>query len=75
MIETLIHAIMEQVEQPKQDLEHNIRALLNEAVTKMDLVSQDEIQRQKNALALANQRLNQLQAQLQVLESELHKIN
>ncbi|TCM71135.1 hypothetical protein EC844_101423 [Acinetobacter calcoaceticus] len=66
---------MEQVEQPKQDLEHNIRALLNEAVTKMDLVSQDEIQRQKNALALANQRLNQLQAQLQVLESELHKTN
>ncbi len=27
MIETLLHAILEQVEQPKKDLEHNLRAL------------------------------------------------
>ena len=42
MIETLLHAILEQVDQPKKDLEHNLRALLNEAVSKMDLVSKDE---------------------------------
>lgn len=34
MIETLLHAILQQVEQPKKDLEHNLRALLNEAVSK-----------------------------------------
>jgi translation elongation factor EF-4 len=32
MIETLLQAIMEQIEQPKKDLEHNLRALLSEAV-------------------------------------------
>ena len=60
MIETLLQAILEQVEQPKQDLEHNLRALLNEAVTKMDLVSKDEIERQRTALNNANLRLNDL---------------
>lgn len=64
MIDTLIHAILEQVQQPQKDLEHNLRALLNEAVTKMDLVSQEEIQRQKTALDQANLRLNHLEKQL-----------
>ena len=39
MIETLLQAILEQVDQPKKDLENNLRALLNEAVEKLDLVS------------------------------------
>ena len=68
MIETLLQAILEQVDQPKKDLEHNLRALLNEAVTKMDLVSKDEIERQKTALLNANERLSQLQAQVKALE-------
>ena len=68
MIETLLQAILEQVEQPKQDLEHNLRALLNEAVTKMDLVSKDEIERQRTALNNANLRLNDLLKQVEALE-------
>ncbi len=44
MIETLLQAILEQLDQPKKDVENNLRALLNEAVTKMDLVSKDEIE-------------------------------
>ncbi|WP_111895024.1 accessory factor UbiK family protein [Acinetobacter sp. MB5] len=71
MIETLLQAILEQIDQPKKDLEHNLRALLNEAVTRMDLVSQDEIQRQKNALLLANQRLALLDEKIKQLESTL----
>lgn len=71
MIETLLQAILEQLEQPKSDLEHNLRALLNEAVTKMDLVSRDEIERQKTALANANLRLNELLTQVEVLEQKL----
>ena len=46
MIETLLQAILEQVDQPKKDIEHNLRALLNEAISKMDIVSKDEIERQ-----------------------------
>jgi BMFP domain-containing protein YqiC len=50
MIETLLQAILQQIEEPKKDLEHNLRALLNEAVSKMDLVSKEEIERQRTAL-------------------------
>ncbi|RKG33529.1 accessory factor UbiK family protein [Acinetobacter tianfuensis] len=71
MIETLLQSILEQLDQPKKDLEHNLRALLNEAVSKMDLVSKEEIDRQRTALTHANQRLEQLLAQVDMLESEL----
>ena len=73
MIETLLHAILEQVDQPKKDLEHNLRALLNEAVSKMDLVSKDELTGQQTALNNANMRLEQLQQQLMQLETQLQK--
>ncbi|MBO3673169.1 accessory factor UbiK family protein [Acinetobacter soli] len=71
MIETLIAAILEQMDQPKKDLEHNLRALLNEAVEKLDLVSHHEIERQRIALEQANLRLNQLQEQITLLEEHL----
>ena len=67
MIETLLQAIMEQLKTPKEDLEHNLRALLNEMVSQMDLVSQEELERQKQALFLANQRLEHLQQQVEAL--------
>ena len=68
MIETLLQAILEQVDQPKKDLEKNLRALLNESVEKLDLVSKQELERQKIALNLANQRLTELQQQMKALE-------
>ncbi|WP_151709255.1 accessory factor UbiK family protein [Acinetobacter brisouii] len=71
MMETLLQAILEQIDQPKTDIEHNLRALLNEAVSRMDLVSQAEIQRQKNALLIANQRLALLDEKIKQLESAL----
>ncbi|UNW08002.1 MULTISPECIES: accessory factor UbiK family protein [unclassified Acinetobacter] len=71
MIETLLQAILQQVEQPKKDLEHNLRALLNEAVSKMDLVSKEELERQRTALNNANQRLNVLLKQVEELEEKV----
>lgn len=71
MIETLLQAILQQVEQPKKNLEQNIRALLNEAVTKMDLVSKEEIERQRTALDNANHRLNDLLKQVEALEDKI----
>ncbi|MGC3819669.1 accessory factor UbiK family protein [Acinetobacter sp. G11] len=71
MIETLLKAIMEQLDQPKKDVEHNLRALLNEAVSKMDLVSKDEIERQRTALNNANLRLNELLKQVETLEIKI----
>ena len=71
MIETLLQAILQQVEQPKNDLEKNLRALLNESIEKLDLVSKQELERKKNALNLANQRLTELQEKMQMLEEKL----
>ncbi len=71
MIETLLQAIMEQLDQPKKDIEHNLRALLNEAVSKMDLVSKEEIERQRTALNNANLRLNELLKQVEALETKI----
>lgn len=71
MFETLLQAIMEQLDQPKKDLEHNVRALLNEAVSKMDLVSKEEIERQRTALNNANLRLNELLKQVESLELKI----
>ncbi|MFV5502045.1 MULTISPECIES: accessory factor UbiK family protein [unclassified Acinetobacter] len=71
MMETLLQAIMQQVEQPKKDLEHNLRALLNEAVAKMDLVSKEEIERQRTALNKANYRLDELLKQVEALEEKI----
>ena len=68
MIETLLQAILQQVDQPKKDLEKNLRALLNESIEKLDLVSKQELERQRTALNSANQRLNELQQQLKSLE-------
>jgi len=68
MIETLLQAILQQIDQPKKDLEKNLRALLNESVEKLDLVSKQELERQKIALNLANQRLAALQQQMSTLE-------
>lgn len=73
MIESLLHAILEHLDQPKKDIEQNLRSLLNEAVTKMDLVSKDEIERQKTALQNANLRLTQLQDQVKALETLLQQ--
>lgn len=71
MIDTLLEAILQQIDQPKKDLEHNLRALLNEAVSKMDLVSQEEMQRQRTALDLAHQRMDLLLEQINALQTEL----
>ncbi|MGE8549634.1 MAG: accessory factor UbiK family protein [Acinetobacter calcoaceticus] len=71
MLETLLQAILEQIDEPKKDLEKNLRALLNEAVENLDLVSRQEIDRQKTALQSANQRLAELQKQVELLEETL----
>ena len=69
MIETLLQAILQQVDQPKKDLEKNLRALLNESIEKLDLVSKQELDRQRLALNTANQRLTELQQQMKILEA------
>lgn len=75
MIETLLQAILQQIDQPKKDLEKNLRALLNESIEKLDLVSKQELDRQRTALNLANLRLTELQQQMKTLEEMVQNKN
>lgn len=75
MIEPLVQRILQQFEQPKKDFEHNVRALLSESIEKMDIVSREELQRHQQALALANQRLANLQQQFEQLQQQLAEKN
>ena len=75
MIETLLQAILQQIDQPKKDLEKNLRALLNESIEKLDLVSKQELDRQRTALNLANLRLTELQQQMKALEEMVQNKN
>ncbi|ESK38421.1 hypothetical protein P256_01960 [Acinetobacter nectaris CIP 110549] len=74
MIEQLIQSILSQIEQPKADLEHNLRALLSETVKKMDLVSKEEIERHQIALSQANIRVDELSQQVTILEQAIQNI-
>ena len=71
MVETLVSAILKQIEQPKKDIEHNVRALLQEAISQMDLVSKTELERQQHLLQQTTQRMNELSQQVQQLEEML----
>ena len=73
-IDMLIEELKAQIERPKADLEHNLRSVLNEFVSKMDLVSQDELNRQKIALAEANAKLVQMQEQFIALEQKIKSL-
>lgn len=74
MIEQLIQSILSQIEQPKADLEHNLRALLSETIKKMDLVSKEEIERHQIVLSQANIRVDELSQQVTILEQAIQNI-
>ncbi len=71
MIEQLVQAILEQMQEPKADLEKNLRALLSEMITRMDLVSQEEFLRQQAALLNAQKNIGSLLAQIETLTEKV----
>ena len=71
MIEQLLQAVMEQLQTPKADLEKNLRAVLAEMVEKMELVSQDELQRQQRQLQTAQQDIKALLSQIEQLNQQV----
>ncbi|MFB2539704.1 MULTISPECIES: accessory factor UbiK family protein [unclassified Acinetobacter] len=68
LFDTAIDALKQQLNTPKQDLEKNLRAILNEMVEKMDLVSHEQMQRQQQALANAQARISELEQKFQQLQ-------
>lgn len=70
MIEQLIHSVLQQLEKPRADLEKNLHALLSEMVTKLELVSKQELDRQEQQLADARRTILELSKRLDQLEQQ-----
>jgi hypothetical protein len=56
---------------PARDIEKNMKALLGSAFGKLDLVTREEFDVQREVLAHARQRLAELEDRVAALESEL----
>lgn len=72
MIEQFLQSILEQVQQPKADLEKNVRALLAEMITRFNLVSQEELERQAILLSKAQKSIEELSNQVDELTQQIN---
>lgn len=54
---------------PARDIEKNVRALLGSAFGRLDLVTREEFEVQREILAQARQRLGELEARVAALEA------
>ena len=59
----------------KDDIEKNLRATLNSAFSKMDLVTREEFDIQASLLSRTREKLEGLQEKLSALEKQLEKNN
>ncbi|AUM01288.1 MAG TPA: accessory factor UbiK family protein [Pseudothauera hydrothermalis] len=60
---------------PARDIEKNVRALLGSAFAKLDLVTREEFEVQREILAQATRRLAELEARVAALEARLEGRN
>lgn len=56
---------------PAADLERNVKAMMGQAFTRMDLITREEFDVQNELLARARERVDQLDAQVRQLETRL----
>lgn len=56
---------------PAADLERNVKAMMGQAFTKMDLITREEFDVQADLLARSRERVEQLSAQIQQLEARV----
>ncbi|MVW70597.1 MULTISPECIES: accessory factor UbiK family protein [unclassified Bordetella] len=56
---------------PAADLERNVKAVMSQAFTRMDLITREEFDVQTDLLARARERVDQLAAQVQLLETRI----
>ena len=64
-------AVPDSLKSVKEDLDHNIRAALTSAFTRLDLVTREEFEVQSAVLARTRARLEALEARVQKLEALL----
>lgn len=69
ILDVLSERLPEGVAELGQDLRHNLAAVVKESLGKMDLVTREEFEVQTRVLARTRQRLEQLEQQLQQIET------
>ena len=63
-----VHQVLQQ--SPAKDLEKNMRAMLNQGFAKLDLLTREEFDVQRQVLARAREKITQLEARLVELEAK-----
>jgi BMFP domain-containing protein YqiC len=58
---------------PAKDIEKNVKAMMNQGFSKLDLVTREEFDVQAQVLATTRVRLETLEAQVATLEAQLKK--
>lgn len=75
MLEQLLQSILQHVQEPREDLEKNLRALLSEGISRMDLVSREELLRQEALLQDARQTIRELGSQIEQLQQRVDALS
>lgn len=66
----LVAALPPSLRQAKEDVERNLRAALQSALSRLDLVSREEFDAQASVLRRTRERLDELAAEVQKLERD-----
>ena len=75
MMEHFLHAILQQLEHPRADLEKNVRALLSEMVGRLDIASHEELVRQEHLLNEARKNIQELTQQVDSLSKQIESLS
>lgn len=59
---------------PAADIERNVRSMMTQTFTRLDLVTREEFDIQADLLARARSRVDELSTQLQQLEARLNEL-
>ncbi|MBI5450135.1 MAG: accessory factor UbiK family protein [Gammaproteobacteria bacterium] len=71
LIRSLSQSLPDGAQQFRRDIENNLQAVLSQFFARLDLVTREELEVQKEVLARTRQRLEQLEQQLARLEQSL----
>lgn len=70
LAKTLAESIPEGLRSVREDLENNFRSILRASLSKLDLVTREEFEVQEAVLARTREKLEALEAELEVLEKQ-----
>lgn len=71
LVQRIMDSLPKGVTDLQQDVENNLRAVLQSGLKKMDLVTREEFEVQKQVLLRTRTKLEHIEAQLAALESQL----